>query len=192
MRKRKIINELEKSSEFLYKNKDNWQSRSRRKRLIKHFAFKLMGNILDIGCDNPLRHELCDKYNLSIDGTGNTDLDTENLKVKFYSTVLCLDVIEHLFNPLHCLIEIKRVMYNNTKLYVGLPSRGKLLWAKGHFHEIDSYRFNLLCKKAGFKIVHKMKYKVWRHPLSYFTGIRMFLRLFFEYGIIYELEINDE
>lgn len=157
--------------------------------MINFFNRKLYGKILDIGCKNPLEEKLINEYNVVIDNTDNVDLDIFFFNYpERYDVVLCLDVLEHLFNPLHCLLEIEKVMKASGSLYVGLPRRGKLLWANGHFHEIDDYRFKLLCKRAGFEIVNKEKYKVWRDPLFYLTGIKPLLRLFLEYGVVYQLK----
>lgn len=68
-----------------------------------------------------------------------------------------------------------------------MPERGKLLWTKGHYHEIDDYRFNLLAKRAGLKIIGKTKEKAWRNWTEYIKGIRPFYRLLREFDVIYVL-----
>lgn len=72
-----------------------------------------------------------------------------------------------------------------------MPERGKLLWTKGHYHEIDDYRFKLLTKRVGFTIVSKTKEKAWRKWTEYLKGVRPFYRLFREFDVIYALKISD-
>lgn len=159
-------------------------------KLVDYFSGRLEGLVLDIGEKNPLRDLLAEKSGIPIDNTEG-DLDMVMLHDEtIYDTVLCLDVLEHLFNPLFLLKNIKRVTHQDSIFYVGLPRRGKLLWAQGHYHEIDDYRFRLLAERAGYKIVSKYRYKVWRNPFFYLTGIRPFLRLFFEWGVVYTLRAN--
>ena len=184
-----MMSELAKSSNYLYANRNKFQTSSRHNWLVKFFHNKLVSKIIDIGCKNPLGDRLINKYDVVIDNTDNVDLDIFFFDYpEKYDTVLCLDVLEHLFNPLHCLLEIRKIMKSSARLYVGLPRRGKLLWTDGHFHEIDDYRFQLLAKRADFKIIKTHKYKIWRNLFFYLKGIRPFLRLFFEFGVIYVLE----
>jgi len=45
-----------------YKYKDNFQSKSRRKFMIKYFENKLSGKLINIGNENPLCDNLNRKY----------------------------------------------------------------------------------------------------------------------------------
>lgn len=60
------------------------------------------GKILDIGERNPFTLRLEEKHAISVENTQG-DLDTIELKGS-YNTVLCLEVIEHLMNPLQLLL----------------------------------------------------------------------------------------
>ena len=186
-----MIEEYAKSSDYLYDNADNVPSKSRRRKIVKMLSTKLRGHVLDIGCRSPMADDFSrERPNIHIHNTDH-DLDEPMEYNSKFNTVLCLDVLEHLFNPLVCLNFIKSVMAKDATLYVSLPLRPCFLSFKGHFHEITDRQFRLLCKRAGMVVVRRERYKVWRHPLSYLTGLRMLLRLPLEFGVLYTICKED-
>ena len=143
------------------------------------------GLILDVGQKSPLTNAIESHFgNMVFNTTGDLDESLHIPKHK-YTNIIYSHTIEHQFNPLHTLLMIKKFMNADTKLFIMLPSRGKLLWCSGHFHEIDHYRMKLLIKRAGLKITDYQRKKYWRDWWFYFTGIKSFLRLFFEYNAYY-------
>jgi len=157
--------------------------------VVKYFSDKIQPHykILDIGQRSPLTNALERKFKVKIDNTSG-DLDTRfTIQSKYYNIVIYSHTIEHQFNPLNTLLRIREVMNETTLLYIFTPDRGKLLWCKGHYHEIDSYRMRLLLQRAGYEILSKKKYKIWRHWTSYLKGFRPLLRLFREYTVIYKV-----
>lgn len=152
---------------------------------------KPASSMLDVGQRNPLT-ELLEKGNLQlkIDNTEG-DLDVFNLRDDIkYDYILYSHTIEHQFNPLHTLLELKKVMTENTRMFIILPRRGKILWCKGHFHEIDDYRMKLLLDRAGLDIISLELYKAWRPWYFYLTGFKPVLRLFFEFNAYYEVRLK--
>ena len=149
-------------------------------------------SILDVGQVNPLT-ELLINGDLKPDITNTEgDLDVFTLRddVK-YDYILYSHTIEHQFNPLHTLLELKKVMTDKTLMFVILPRRGKLLWCKGHFHEIDDYRMRLLLERSGLDIVNLELHKAWRPWYFYLTGIKPILRLFLEFNAYYEVRLKQ-
>jgi len=147
--------------------------------------------ILDVGQRNPLT-ELLEKgdLNLKIENTEG-DLDVFSLSdVIKYDYILYSHTIEHQFNPLHTLLELRKVMSDKTVMFIILPRRGKLLWCKGHFHEIDDYRMKLLLDRAGLEILSLELYKAWRPWYFYLTGFKPLLRLFLEFNAYYEVRLK--
>ena len=183
---------MKRAEEF---NKDTYlfnskQFDNRIKRTLLYFDGKLnhKQNILDIGERNLLTDNLESKYDITIDSTSG-DLDTDfSIPNKLYDVIIYSHTIEHQFNPLYTLLRIKRVLRRNGVLYILVPSRGKLLWDKGHYHEIDDYRMRILLKRSGFKVISRGRQKQIRDWKFYLTGIRPLLRLFFEYSSHYELK----
>jgi hypothetical protein len=153
---------------------------------------KPSSTILDVGQKSPLTDLLAGgNLNLAINNTeGDLDVFTMEDNSK-YDYILYSHTIEHQFNPLHTLLELKKVMTDKTLVFIILPRRGKLLWCKGHFHEIDDYRMRLLLERAGLDIVSLELHKAWRPWYFYLTGIKPVLRLFFEYNAYYEVRLKQ-
>ena len=140
---------------------------------------------LDIGDRSPFTEQMESFYNCDFDNT-NVDLDTGHLTGK-YDLVTAFEIIEHLFNPLHFLTEIKGVLNEGGILYLSTP-RGKpyFLWSKDHFHEMGYSRLKSLLDYAGFRIIHMEAIRI--QPSSFFlTGIRPILRFIYERHLILKL-----
>lgn len=181
------------SQKVLYEVQMNRQVLVAHRKTVKYLKGKLLiGSVgLDVGERNPLTDMIEKECLVHLVNTSG-DLDT-NFKIpinNIYDFVIFSHVIEHLFNPLYTLLRLKEVMLPGAKMYISLPRRTKVLWCRGHFHEIDDYRMRKLLQRSGFKITDKTFHKVWRHWIHYFKGIRPLLRLFFEFYVTYEIETN--
>jgi SAM-dependent methyltransferase len=175
----------------LYKH-DSFEQRLHRNRsseyLIKNIPNASGLNILDIGQRSPLTDVIENALNVKVDNTTG-DLDFEFTAPKStYDVIIYSHTIEHQFNPLYTLVELYKLLKDSGTLFIMLPERGKLLWDKGHYHEIDAYRFKELVERAGFKIIRKDNQRPWRNPFFYLTGLRPFLRLFLERNANYILK----
>ena len=92
----------------------NLKIKTRVNQVILDFIGKInIGKALDIGTRNPITELLEQNFSTTIDST-NIDLDVEKLSGK-YDTVFCFEVLEHLFNPLHLLLEVHNVLKNDEK-----------------------------------------------------------------------------
>ena len=145
---------------------------------------------LDVGPRSPLTNEIEDVFGIRMDNTYG-DLDVSfTTKKKFYKFVLYSHTIEHQFNPLFTLLELKKIIDKNSYMLIILPRRIKLLWTLSHYHEIDHYRMRALLDRAGYKIESYSKSRARRPWYQYLTGIRPLLRLFFEYNAFYLVKIK--
>jgi len=138
-----------------------------------------LGHTLDIGERNTLTERLEMEFSVKIDSALG-DLDEELIcPGNQYDLVIFSHVIEHLFNPLLCLENIKKVMKHDSILIIACPVKPHFLtWGRGHFHEMDSYRLKKLLDRAGFEIMVWEKFhnlRTWRS----FIGVRPILRLLF-------------
>jgi SAM-dependent methyltransferase len=173
---------------------DSFEQRLHQKRSVKYVLQYINRNskfeILDIGQRSPLTDAIEQALNLKLDNTSG-DLDFSVIAPKkSYDIVIYSHTIEHQFNPLYTLVEIYKLLKDDGMLFIMLPERGKLLWDKGHYHEIDAYRFKELIERAGFSIVRKDTQTPWRNPFFYLTGLRPFMRLFLEKNANYILKKN--
>lgn len=185
-----MIPEMSKSA---YEFENTTQYRSHLKKTMAYLKDKIFSYhyVLDIGAKNPLTDAIENQLSQKI---CNTDGDLDGnfiMPIRIYGVIIYSHTIEHQFNPLHTLERLKPVMDLHTRLYILLPERGKLLWCKGHFHEIDEYRMGLLLERAGMQIISKTKQKIWRDWWFYLTGIKPLMRLFFEYHAIYEVKLKN-
>lgn len=182
-----MIEEMSKSA-YDFETTKQYQSHLKRTMSYLKDKIKPCDVVLDLGARNPLTDLIERRLSANIHNTDG-DLDMAFVFPRcIYDVIVYSHTIEHQFNPLNTLLMIKDYMDSRTRLYILLPERGKLLWCKGHFHEIDEHRMRLLMERAGFEVVSKTRQKVWRQWWFYFTGIRPLMRLFIEYHVIYEVK----
>lgn len=138
--------------------------------------------VLDISERSVMTERIEHMFVMSVQNTEG-DLDAHGsipFNKHWFDIVIFSHVIEHLFNPLFCLENIKREMAKNGTLVIATPIKPHYLkWGKGHFHEFDTYRFKKLMDRAGLEIIawHKFRNGPWWADL----GIRPLLRkLFFK------------
>ncbi len=143
---------------------------------------------LDIGDRTMFTTELEHFFGCSFDCTA-VDLDTDIL-IGRYDIVTCFEVIEHLFNPLHCLLQIKNVLAPDGRLYLSTPRyKPHILWSPHHFHEMSHRSARALLGRSGFTIMRQEKITTlpwW----FYFTGIRPVLRGLFNRTWLFELKMS--
>ncbi len=146
---------------------------------------KTIGSALDIGTRNPLTETLEKHFSIKIDST-DVDLDVGRLTGN-YDTVFCFEVLEHLFNPLHMLLEIHKVLKDDGTLYLSTPkAKPYFLIARHHFHEFHHRELLDIFKRAGLK-VNRIEYHRVR-PFYKCIGFRPFLRFLFERKTMVELQ----
>ncbi|MCK4357204.1 MAG: methyltransferase domain-containing protein [Candidatus Cloacimonetes bacterium] len=149
-------------------------------------GYRDFGKVLDIGCRNPKGEYFEKYYKIKLDNIV-IDLDIGKLYGS-YDTVFCFEVIEHLFNPLHLLLEIRKILKDNGKLFLTTPRhKPYFLRCKRHFHEFYKVDLVNLIKRAEFKIV-RFQFTRRRELWRWFFGFRPFLRLIFGGTFYIELE----
>jgi hypothetical protein len=144
---------------------------------------------LDIGDRTPVTAMLEAHFGCRFDTT-SVDLDTEPLDVATsYPVVTAFEVIEHLYNPLHLLLEIRKTLdpAPTSRLFLSTPAwKPGFLQSPDHFHEMPKRSLDALITRAGFEIVRNDEFGI-RSPLFCLRGVRPLLRCIFEKIRIYEL-----
>ncbi len=144
---------------------------------------------LDLGDRTPYTAVLEQHFGCPFENT-TVDLDLEALSGSF-EVVTAFEVLEHLFNPLHALLEIKRLLAGKeARLFVSMPLwKPPFLASPDHFHEMTRRSARSLFMRAGFAVLRNAEFRI-RHPLFYLTGVKPLLRAWYEKVQIYELAIR--
>ena len=144
---------------------------------------------LDIGDRTPVTEMLEAHFGCRFDNTA-VDLDTEPLEVAGrYPVVTAFEVIEHLYNPLHLLLEIREALdpAPSSRLFLSTPAwKPGFLQSPDHFHEMQKRSLDALLSRAGFEVARSAGFGI-RSPLFCLRGVRPLLRCIFEKIRIYEL-----
>ena len=139
----------------------------------------------DCGEDNPLKRMIKDHFNKEI-CSYDVDFDYEKMQGR-YKTVFCFELLEHLYNPLFFLNNIKNMLLPDGIIYLSTPyQRPQLLKSIHHFHEIPDDRLMWLFNEAGLKILKQKRIAIAGNWYDHIHGIRPILR-YFQKTRIYKL-----
>lgn len=173
-------------------------------KIISNFIIKKDGSYADIGSVNLKMEEIKRLLKIDVAQVVVNDFNFDSLPTNLYDTIFCFEVLEHLQNPLFFLIQIKKMMKQDSVLYLSVPSKPKWLWTNHHFFEYDNKHLEKwLLIPAGFKIVRHKKFRLIRHWTVYLIGVRPLLsvfkhgfkpliRTFYNRHNIYEVQLNDK
>lgn len=83
--------------------------------------------------------------------------DTENLPLRGDSVelALCVEVLEHLVNPVRCVYEIHRILKEKGEVIFTTPNPNTPYYTKDkeHLHSLDETTLKKMINKAGFQIL---------------------------------------
>lgn len=132
--------------------------------------------ILDLGVENPFS-ELLKTEGFRVKNTSgeDLDLDTSALETDKSDVVTAFEIFEHLLSPFTVLQNIqskKLVASIPLKLWFASAYRSKTDPRDRHFHEFESWQFDWLLEKAGWKIIANEQ---WTNPTNK-IGFRPLLR----------------
>jgi len=154
----------------LYTNRDKKRVGRTLKQFISYTSQKMIREPwLDVGAgESYMRDKLKALFNISF-YTSEIDLDFERYEYEdgFFKTITSFEVLEHLFNPLNHLIELKRVLAPDGNLFLTTPNDYSLVYKAEHltsrkyhphFHQFSERDLRNIMERAGFKIVMLKKY----------------------------------
>lgn len=153
------------------------ENRERTMKLIDDIFGCLRGDVLDVGSRNVFTKILEDRYKIQIDSTEGDLDEVFNCPKQKYDFIHYNNVIEHQFNPLFTLLEIKKRLKKDGILILGTPVKPKWITsATCHFHEFDERAFYHLIARAGFKELVSDRFY---HHIC-LIGIRLLLGSFYK------------
>jgi SAM-dependent methyltransferase len=136
---------------------------------VRDLASHMTGKTLDVGCGSKPYQKLCpssDYIGLELDSeenraTKSADCFYDGHRIPFedasFDSVLCNQVLEHVFDPDELLLEIKRILKPGGKLLITVP----FLWNEHEepldFARYSSYGLKYLLQKQGFEILESRK-----------------------------------
>lgn len=145
---------------------------------------------LDIGDRTPMTGMLESHFGCRFETT-SVDLDTDPLDGCF-SVVTAFEVLEHLYNPLHLMLEIRKVLHpaDSSRLFISTPAwKPGILQSPDHFHEMSRRSLESLISRSGMTVMRRGEFRI-RPLLFCLKGFRPLLRFFFEKIMIYELAVR--
>jgi hypothetical protein len=146
--------------------------------------------ILDLGVENPFS-ELLKTEGFKVKNTSGEDLDLDisALETDKSDVVTAFEIFEHLLSPFTVLQNIqskKLVASIPLRLWFASAYRSKTDPRDRHFHEFESWQFDWLLEKAGWRIIASEQ---WTNPTNK-IGFRPLLRWFTpRYYIVYAQRI---
>ncbi len=140
------------------------------------FMDEMPGPISDLGEPNLAKEIIQEVKDADIESIYGIDFDYEKIP-GHWGTIICLEILEHLFNPLFFLENVKDALDKEGVLYLSTPYRPKFLWTEHHYHEIDDERIRWLFERAGFIIEKEQKIRLFRGWKWHLRGIRPLIRL---------------
>ncbi|MBW3517679.1 class I SAM-dependent methyltransferase [Flavobacterium sp. NKUCC04_CG] len=147
--------------------------------------------ILDLGVDNPLS-QLMRSKGFDVKNTQGEDLDNDfsALSQQEYTVLTAFEIFEHLLNPYTVLKNAKAekiILSVPLRLWFSRAYQSKTDLRDRHYHEFESWQFDWLLEKSGYRILDR---KQWAHPVGK-LGFRPILRLFTpRYYMVYAEKIR--
>ncbi|MEX0996216.1 MAG: methyltransferase [Flavobacteriaceae bacterium] len=147
--------------------------------------------ILDLGVENPFS-EIMKQEGYQVENTQGEDLDEDFSAVQKSNAdvVTAFEIFEHLIAPYNILKEIKAnklVASVPLRLWFAPAYRSKTDKWDRHYHEFETWQFDWLLEKSGWKIKQATTFT---NPVKK-VGIRPILRLFTpRYYLVYAVKTD--
>ncbi len=158
-----------------------------------HFINAIHGKVADMGCANAKSSYIAEFFNYDIEQVDSEDFNfwiAPQGYINAFDVILCLEVLEHLQNPLFFMRNVKAMLKLGGVIYLSLPARPRFLWTKHHFFEMNKRHLTKwILNPLGLEIIKTKRMRIGHHWWFYFSGVRPFLRIFFNHTFIYKIVI---
>lgn len=150
----------------------------------------MIGEICDLGEKNAKMEYLKKRFNIQVDQIENIDFDGVNFVRKYYDVVCCFEVLEHLTNHKRFMKYLVALLKDKGRLFLSVPHRPfTFLWGEFHYCEVAPWRLKrFILEPLGLEVVRMKRIHTFHHLRYYLTGLRPFMRLFFNSTYIYEIK----
>jgi|GEM_PF-1374355 len=135
-----------------------------------HDRYPLRAHWLDVGAGpSHMRAKLEHEFAPLVAHVSDVNLDLEPYPYpdNYFETITHFEVIEHLFNPLFHMQELRRILSPSGNLFLTTPNDCSLIYKaehllsrkyRPHFHQFSTRDLEDLCGLAGFRIIDMHKF----------------------------------
>lgn len=141
---------------------------SQLKKTLPLILNNVKGNFIDIGCGDLFYKKFIDTI---VDNYDSIDSDTRSSSIKYHSDIqnmnvikdatydsaICLEVLEHIPNTDKTLMEINRILKNNSAIIFSVPHLSRIHEAPYDFYRFTEYGIKELLTRNGFEIITLVK-----------------------------------
>jgi SAM-dependent methyltransferase len=137
------------------------------------------GLIGDVGPDNHKINLIGEKLGFVANQIVADDFNFDKLSSEQkFDIIFCLEVVEHLQNPLFFMRELKNIIKDTGIIYLSLPSNPRFMWAEYHFYEMSKKHFEKwILTPLNLKIVKYKRFNFVADWRAIFIGVRPLLKI---------------
>lgn len=127
--------------------------------MLMHLGKHMYGTILEGDQKNSLTYKIYSNFGITADNISG-DFDTNIIcGDKEYDIVISSSVIEHLFNPLYYVTELRKRLKDDGVFIIASPKGTMFSYGhKYHFHEQNLRQTKALMERAGFECILHREY----------------------------------
>jgi hypothetical protein len=163
------------------------------------------GLIGDIGPENHKTNLIAEKLGFVPTQIVSDDFNFDKISTEQkFDIIFCLEVVEHLQNPLFFMRELKNILKDTGIIYLSMPSNPRFMWAEFHFYEMSKKHFEKwILTPLDLQIVRHKRFNFMTDWRAIFIGIRPLIKLitgkttiqivirgFFQIHNLYEIKKN--
>lgn len=149
-------------------------------KLVKFINVPKDSECADISIPNPKMEFVKTLTGISVDQIYVEDFNFDKLwSEQKYDVIFCLEVLEHVQNPLFLMQQIKNLLKSGGTIYLSMPSNPVFLRYDYHFYEMKRDFFEKwILKPLNLKIVRHKKFNFVNDYKTMLIGFRPLLRIF--------------